>query len=462
MKIPSPKDLARRAADMTPSPRNVAERVIPRSPADVARRLLLLAALLLAVYWTLVMFQSPVPFRLVSGGSYEVTAIFEEVSGLPKDADVLAGGGVVGKVQDIELKGPRLLPHVTLVMDGSFRLRQGSIVDLRQASNSGQLNRYIDVAQGKGPELSDGATVGLAMTDQPVEIDKILRVLDPAGQKNVQGIFDSLEKGVRGHQEDIYTSVPLGKGGFKQTAALVAEINADGEALRTLVDEGNRVVSAVSQDPESLGEMVDQTSGLLETTASREEELALTAQAAGPALREPRRALARLNTAIPTLRALVRDGRPAVRELVPTARELRPTLRAARPTLREANLLTRRSPADLEALTPTLVTANRVVPELKKIVCRANPILDTLRASFPDAIGGLIGFSSINRNYDINGHGARVFTHARKDPGAREVEPDEDTTGFQAKPLVRVPGVHAQQPWRAFEDSYVGGNGDCR
>src|SRR5919106_4230837 len=94
-------------------------------------------------------------------GGYEVTALFEQAYGLPVGANVQAGGQKVGEVEEIGLgSGDRAL--VRMRIDGDFRPRRGTIADLRQLSNSGELSRFVELRQGDGPELADGATIGIA------------------------------------------------------------------------------------------------------------------------------------------------------------------------------------------------------------------------------------------------------------------------------------------------------------
>jgi ABC-type transporter Mla subunit MlaD len=425
-----------------------------------ARVVLGVVLLLLLAAWTSILFNTNIVFRAKSGGTYEVTAIFDQVAGATKGTEVRAGGKVVGRVEDIALKGRDLRPYVTLRIDRDLRLRQGAMLDLRLYSNAGQLNRYIDVEQGTGPALPDGATVGLALTDQPVEFDEVLRTLDGPTRKDVAQVIDALQKSTDGRGADYERTAAIGTQGLGETARLLAELSSDGAALRTAVQQGDRVVSAVAKDPASLGAFADQLGGLLATTATRQQQLAEAVKGAGPALREPRAALERLDTAIPELRRLVASARPAARALKPFADDLRPALAAARPTLRSARTLTANGPADLRRLSGVLRTANPLLPALTKTLCQAGPILDEARATTPDVFGAVQLFGAITSNYDANGHAARIFAHVPRITGG-VIEPNENRFGLLAKPWLRVPGVNIGQPWNDYRSSFIGGDGSC-
>jgi phospholipid/cholesterol/gamma-HCH transport system substrate-binding protein len=390
-----------------------------------------------------------------------VTAIFDQVPGLPKSADVKAGGVNVGRVASIALKGPHLLPHVTLQIEHGFRLRQGATADLRLYSNSGELNRYIELTQGNGPRLPNGATLGLAFTDQPVEVDQVLSVLNGPTRRHVQDILASLDNATVGRGADFAQTTAYASTSLNNAAELIAQVNADGQALRTVLRDGDGIVSAMAKDPTALGGNADQLAGLLATTAARQTDLAATLQDAAAGLREPRLALERLEQAIPTLRALVPVARAAIGELPATTHELRPTLEVAQPTLREAARLTTTAPADLVALTPVLRTLSPLLKPLTHLMCSAGPILDDLRVSTPEVIGGLTLYGALNANYDANGHSARVYANTSRITGG-VLRPDQNQAGLLPKPYLRDPGTNVGQPWTDFAKTFIGGKGKCR
>ena len=116
---------------------------------------------------------------LSSGGGYALTATFDQVNGLVEGADVQAGGLKVGSVERIDL-GENELPEVRMRIDDGFRIHRGGRANIRFFSVSGEVNRYVALEQGSGPQLADGAALPGTRTDQPVEIDQVLSTLDPA------------------------------------------------------------------------------------------------------------------------------------------------------------------------------------------------------------------------------------------------------------------------------------------
>lgn len=411
-------------------------------------------------YWSSVLFRTDFGLWARSGSTYEVTAIFDQVSGLPKDGEVKAGGVTVGRVREITL-GKDNLPRVKLAIEDDFKLRRGATADLLIFGNAGQLNRYILLKQGTGQPLEDGATLATSFTDQPVEFDEVLGALNGQTRADVKSVLAGLDGATTGRSRDFDVARRTAAPAFAQTTALLRALNEDGEALRSAIRDSGTIVQAIAQRPETLGTWTEELRGLLDVTAQRQLQVTQTAQRATAGLREPRLALERLNQALPTLNALIPPARSAIGELPATAAALRPALSAARPTLAEAAVLTRTAPPALRRLTPTLkVLASQLNPA-RTVLCKGGPVLDTLRAQTPEFTGAVQQFGAITSNYDANGHGARVFLNTARVLGG-EATAEKNTSGLLSKPYLRIPGTNIGQPWMEWRESFIGGDGqDC-
>lgn len=385
-----------------------------------------------------------------------VHATFDAVPGLVEGAEVRAGGLQVGTVTDIALRDER--PRVTMRLHGDYRLRRGATADLRIASLSGSVNRVIAVTAGTGPLLPDGATLGTARTDQPVEIDDVLATLDPATRGEARALLRGLRGATDGRGPDLATALRRSARALGGTADVLAEVTADGEALRTLVRSGSRISTRLAGARGSTGAAVDELGGLLADTAAEEEALARAVTDLPDGLRAPRRALDRLAAATPGLRAVVRDAGPGVRELRGAAPELRGLLTTARPVLADAARLTATAPADLRRLGGLLPTARTVLTELDPVLTRANPIGDQARVRLPDFFSFFANWADFTSNYDANGHGARVGLVFPPAPLNR-IDGDDARPGHLQAPFLRTPGVLADEPWREHRDTFVGSGG---
>ncbi|KAA1419315.1 MCE family protein [Nocardioides humilatus] len=110
---------------------------------------------------------------LEGGGDLEITAVFQESSGLYVGNDVGVLGVPVGKITKIEPKGD--VVEVTLkVTDPDIKIPAGAAAVI--VSRSVATDRYVEltpVYQG-GKEIASGATIPLDRTRTPVDFDRVL------------------------------------------------------------------------------------------------------------------------------------------------------------------------------------------------------------------------------------------------------------------------------------------------
>jgi virulence factor Mce-like protein len=392
---------------------------------------------------------------LRSGGpTYEVTAVFDQVDGLVPGADVEVAGVKEGSVESIAI-GSDGLPHVTLEIDDGFRLRQGAVADLRAASASGEVNRFITLTQGSGPELGSGATLGLARTDQPVEVGQVLSTLDSSTRGDVRTALRGLDTATSGRGADLAAILRNSAGALGNTAELVRQVNRDGDALRTLVASGGQVVHTLARDPNGLGSTADRLASVLATTASRQRDLARSAARLPKGLQAPREALDRLDASVGTLRRVVALARPGIASLVPFAKDLRPALISAQPALAAARRLVGDAPGDLRALSPLLDTAKPTLRTMTPALRSAEPILNEARVRTPDFFSFFSNWADFTSVYDANGHAARVGLVMPPAP-TNSIGPSDSGAGSLAAPFLRTPGVLEGQPWTDYRKSFIG------
>lgn len=388
-----------------------------------------------------------------SGSSYRVTAVFSSVNGLVPGAPVRVAGLDVGEVVSVEL-GERDLPEVVLEIDDDFRLREGAVANLRAGSASGQTNRFVELSRGSGEELEDGATLGTAHTDQPVEVERILSTLDPRTRERVSDTLRGLAKATGGHGDDLAGALRKSADALEHTAALLGQVNADGEALRTAVTEGGALAAELAGSSDRLAGTADELAAALATAARRHGELGESARLLPESLRAANSALARFESQVPELRGLVSAAKPGLEELVPFAKALRPAVDAARPALEEASGLVSAADEQIGELDPLLRASEPALKELAPLLRAAGPILDEARVRTPDFFSFFANWADFTGVYDANGHAARVGVVLGVAP-TNTIDGDEARAGHLKPPFVRTPGVLGGEPWLDYRDSFL-------
>lgn len=390
-------------------------------------------------------------------GTYRVTAVFDQVNGLVEGADVEVAGTRVGEVQTIEL-GEDDLPEVTLEVADDYPIQRGAIASIRAESAAGQVNRFVALEAGDGPELEDGSTIGLARTDQPVEADQVLSTLDAPTRRNVERVLDGLARATGDQGDEIAASLEHSAAALGATANLVDQIGADGEALREAIDRGGEVVAALAANRDGLTATARQLRSALAVTAAHQPELERIAGSLATGLASPRQALERFDASIPTLRALVDDAEPAVDELVDFSEALRPALAQAQPALDEVSGLVDEAPVALTRLAPLVDAARPTLRLLDPVLRAVGPMLDEGRTRTPDFFSFFANWADFTSVYDANGHAARVGLVLPPAP-TNVIGPSDDGAGHLAAPFVRTPGVLEGEPWDEFRESFLSGSG---
>lgn len=416
-------------------------------PEQATRRLLAAAALGVAAVLVAVVVAS-------SGqDGRRVTAVFQQAYGLVKGGQVLIGGAHVGEITAVGL-GPDGLPRVAMRLDKGVRLHTGARADLRQLSNSGQLNRYVLLDPGHGRVLDDGALIPSDQTAGPVELDQVLGTLTPRTRADVRAVLGSFDDATDDLAPAFRAGLRHSADALQETAGTLAAVTRDTAALRLMVSQGAQVSSTLAQERPALGGTVDELSGLLTATARRERELGTGLSRLPAGLRGPRQALDRLHAALPTLEGLLRAAAPASRELQPTATQLAPILRSARPALDQVAALAREAPPRLRAVRPLLGTLRTSLGKMVPTLRYALPVLDYVRVYTPDITGLIANWASTNSTYDASGHGARILASSSAPPTTPQPT-SSGAAGYLEAPYLRLPGSAGDDPWLDYTASFL-------
>src|SRR5215212_9306072 len=128
------------------------------------------------------------------GSGYTVTADFLNAGQLVKGNPVQTGGVAIGSVKSIDITDDGHARIEFSVDDDHSPVPVGTHATIRQFSQSGIANRYIDLTfpprtEGKEQMLDDGGHIGADNTTTAVDLDELFNTLDPKTRKALQGFF---------------------------------------------------------------------------------------------------------------------------------------------------------------------------------------------------------------------------------------------------------------------------------
>ena len=375
-----------------------------------------------------------------AGGGYTVKAKFINAGQIVKGNPVQTGGSPIGSVKDIKITDDGQAEITFSVEDDYAPLRRGTRAAIRQFSQSGIANRYIDLAFPGTPkngeeleEIPDGGQIGTDETETAVDLDQLFNTLDPETREALQEFF-------RGQADQFRDAGDQANLGFRYlnpalstSSRLFNELTRDTPVLESFLVDSSRLVTALAERRDDLAALVSNANATTRALGNQKEALAESIELLPPFMR-------RANTTFVNLRAALDDVDPLVEASKPVAKLLGPFLDQARgfaadaePTVADLRTAVRRPGRgnDLIELTNTLVPLAEMAVETRQRTIdpggvdvsvgetrgaiqetveafkAAAPVISLARSYSVDFVGWLDDFSTTGGGFDALGAYAR-------------------------------------------------------
>jgi phospholipid/cholesterol/gamma-HCH transport system substrate-binding protein len=353
-----------------------------------------------------------------SGGGHQYTLLFQNAGQLVPDNQVLIGGSPAGTVESIELSDNNLAEvHVEVEQ----QLHEGTTAVIRATSLSGVANHYVSISPGpnSSPALGEGATLGLASTTTPVDIDQLFNTFPPAVRK---GLSDF----IRGNAKTFeYQSSAANKAykyfgpALNRTTAFVNELNADQHLFERFILSSSKLSTVVAQRAPQLSSAISNANTAFEAIASQNVAFDQTLRELPPVLRQSNTTFVNLRAALDDLEPLVNTAKPATKNFAPFLAELRPVLEKLKPFFHNLRLTVARPGHgnDLGELLQVLPSVQQQIskafPHSEAAIEGFQPNLNFIRAYTPDFFNALGKLGTAAGYYDGNGHYVRTSVTAQ-------------------------------------------------
>ena len=290
-------------------------------------------------------------------GTYVVKAEFSDASGLVRNSNVKIGGVPAGIITSLELTEDDTAMAEMLLRPDAGRIGEGAVAAARPVNLLGE--KYVDLEVGDlSKPAPSGTLIGLDRTSTPVEIDDALNILAPDVRARLRILINEAGIMLAGRGADFNGLLEELPPAIDEVAQLVGEARSETAKMKLLIDQGDRVVAAFSDNRDDLGQLVDSAADALEVAASRREQLGNTFREAPTTLTQLQNTLGKLDT--------------TADQLKPAAADLRRTADPLRDTLDEL-------PEFANAARNTLRTASEVAPELERLGRQGTPLVERLR-----------------------------------------------------------------------------------
>ena len=330
------------------------------SGASVAGRIAAIGAVLAAIVI--------VAFMLFRGGSgYEVTAEFQNASQLVKGNPVQIAGTPVGSVKSIDLTpDSRAVVRLSIKEDFDDLPAETNAV-IRQASQSGIANRYVELQlppgnKRSGKKIADGGKIEITKTTTAVELDQLFNALDPTTRKGISDFFKNSATQFKGKEEQQRELYRYLNPALSTSSRLFSELNRDSPLLVDFLQDSEELVTALAEKRDDLSALVLNANRTFNALGNERAALGEAIARLPDFMRTSNTTFVNLRAALEDVDPLVQASRPAARALGPFLNEVRPLAADARPTIRDlSNTLGRRGAdndlLDLQRTFPPLASA---------------------------------------------------------------------------------------------------------
>jgi phospholipid/cholesterol/gamma-HCH transport system substrate-binding protein len=394
-------------------------------------------------------------YVVFNGGSeHKYNLLFQNASQLVPDNQVLIGGQPVGSVESIELTDNNLAKVVVSVEQ---ELHEGTTATIRATSLSGVANHYVSISPGpnSNPALDSDATLGLASTTTPVDIDQLFNTFPAPVRRGLAQFIQGNAETYAGAGKPANKTFKYIGVGFNRAGAFAHELNAD----EKLFARSRRLGTTGSERGAELSSAISNANAAFGAIAKQNAALGTSLQLLPPTFRQANTTFVNLRAALDDVEPLINTSRTATKNLAPFLGELRPVLSKAVPVFKNLRLTVRRNgfandSAELLGFLPGVQQrASRAFPHSEGAITAFQPNLNFIRAYTPDLFNGFARLGQVSAPYDGNGHYIRssfsdlnLFNYNSGSRALEPIAPSEqyDVFGSSAGVKKRCPGGASQ------------------
>ena len=331
-------------------------------------------------------------------GGYKVYARFLNAGQLVKGNPVQVGGVPVGSVKGIEITDDGHA-QIELSIDGDHApLRRGTRAEIRQFSQSGLANRYVDLSlpPDSDDEIPDGGVIETDKTVTPVDLDELFNTLDPETRRSLQGFF----KGSAAQWRDVADEANIGfeylNPALSTSRRLFNELTKDTPTLQRFLVDSSEAVTALAERRDDLAALIGNLNDTTRALGSQKEALAESIGRLPPFMRRANTTFVNLRSTLDEVDPLVEASKPVAKRLGPFLSQARAFAADAEPTVRDLSLTIRRRGRanDLINLVNTFPRLNEIATVTKQRSYAPggtrHPVGET-RGAFQESVDALKG-----------------------------------------------------------------------
>jgi len=334
-------------------------------------------------------------------GGYKVKAVFLNAGQLVKGNPVQVGGVPVGSVKGIRITDDGHA-EIEMSIDGDHApLRRGTRAEIRQFSQSGLANRYIDLKlpPDSDDEIPDGGVIETDKTVTQVDLDELYNLLDPETRRSLQGFFKGSADQWRNMADEANVGFEYLNPALSTSRRLFTELTRDTPLLERFLVDSSEMVTALAERRDDLAGLIGNLNDTTRALGSQKAALAESIRRFPPFMRRANTTFVNLRSTLDEVDPLVEASKPVAKRLGPFLSQARAFAADAEPTVRDLSLTIRRRGRanDLIDLLRTFPPLADIATETKRRSYapggKAYPVGET-RGAFPETVEALKGGTS--------------------------------------------------------------------
>jgi phospholipid/cholesterol/gamma-HCH transport system substrate-binding protein len=247
---------------------------------------------------------------------------------------------------------------VTIGLSGKYApLPRGVHATIRQASQSGIANRYIDLqmppANDSKQKIPDGGEISVDNTTTSVDLDELFNTLDPSTRKALQEFFKGQAKSLKGKGAMENVAFQYLNPALSTSRRLFNELNRDTPTLERFITNSSRLVTTLASRRDDLSALIQNLNTTMGAIGSQKTALADALGRLPAFMRRSNTTFVNLRSTLDDLDPLVNASKPVAKKLNPFLDQLQPLLHDLKPTVADLRSIVRRPGAanDLTELT---------------------------------------------------------------------------------------------------------------
>jgi phospholipid/cholesterol/gamma-HCH transport system substrate-binding protein len=283
-------------------------------------------------------------FGGTGAGGYKVKARFLNAGQLVKGNPVQVGGVPVGSVKSIEIT-PDGHAEIEMSIDGDHApLRRGTRAEIRQFSQSGLANRYVDLKlpPDTDDEIPDGGVIDTDKTVTQVDLDELYNTLDPETRRSLQGFFKGSADQWRQMADEANVGFEYLNPALSTSRRLFNELTEDTPLLQRFLVDSSEAVTALAERRDDLAALIGNLNATMGALGSQKEALADSIAQLPPFMRRANTTFVNLRSTLDEVDPLVEASKPVAKRLGPFLSQARAFAADAEPTVRDLSLTIRR------------------------------------------------------------------------------------------------------------------------